>query len=171
MTTVRFVENQNPLYTHRHLDHIETYRAAYGSEYFSDDLISYQRAKVDEGRPNPRISPGAVLYEIYVGEHYVGDIVLVRNQMPAADGGLEVRYEIDLAIFQEFAGQGYGKLALREFLPFFTEQYEGLLEAIILNENPDRDKVDKLFTGAGFTYLEDLPGATGRVYVYGREHV
>ena len=160
---MKFIENQNPLFTEKHLDHIERYRDAYGQEFFSEETMKYERSRLEQGNPSRRVSFNGKVYELWEADEHIGDIVLILNDLADFGAGQEKCYEMDLAIFHPYSGKGYGKRALQEFVEYYKANYPEPLEAIIINANPVREKVEHLFESVGFVQDGTL-GDLAKVY-------
>lgn len=153
---MRFVENHAPVFTERHLDHLERYRAAYGEDFFSPEAIAFERTNVQGGRPSLRCGAHSKCFELYDGGQHLGDMILILNSVSDAGQAPEERYELDFSIFHEFAGQGVGKQALLEFVQYYREHFTQPLEALVRKANPHAEQVVHLLESAGFAYDSDL---------------
>lgn len=153
---MRFVENHTPVFTERHLDHLERYRAAYGEDFFSPEAIAYERANVQGGRPSLRCGAHSKCFEVFHDGEHLGDMILILNSVAGAGQAPEERYELDFSIFHEFAGQGLGKRALQEFVAYYRTHFTQPLEALVRKANPHAGHVVHLLESAGFAYDSDL---------------
>jgi hypothetical protein len=153
---MRFIENYKPVFTERHLDHLERYRASYGEDFFSPDAIAHQRELVRNGRPGPRCGADSKCFEIYHEGQHIGDIALILNNVADPGQPPEERYELDFMIFHEHSAQGLAKQALREFLLFYQASFPQPLEALVRKANPHYDHVVHLLESIGFQYDSDL---------------
>ncbi|MGB8954494.1 MAG: GNAT family N-acetyltransferase [Tumebacillaceae bacterium] len=148
---MQFIQNHTPVFTERHLDHLERYRAAYGEDMFTPDAVAHERAKIASGYPSPRCGKNSICFEVFEQGEHIGDAILIFN-----DVGSEERCELDFSIFHEHAGQGMGKRMLREFVAFYKDQYTQPLEALVRKANPSAEHVVHLLESAGFVFEEDL---------------
>ncbi|PWK09680.1 GNAT family N-acetyltransferase [Tumebacillus permanentifrigoris] len=153
---MRFLENVTPVFTERHLDHLERYRASYGEDFFSPEAIAHQRAQVQSGHPSPRCGVNSKCFEIFHEGQHIGDLALILNHVADAGQPAEDRYELDLMIFHEHSAQGLAKQALQEFLELYKETYEQPLEALVRKANPLFAQVVHLLERAGFVVDGDL---------------
>lgn len=151
---MRVNENHNPKWTERHLKHVDKYQKAYGLEISKRD-ISKELQNIGMGRPTSRCSDNMRCFELYVEHMHIGDITL---HMITKD-----IFEMDIAIFDDYSGQGNAKRAINEFTKIFFLQDIGLsLEAIVRNENPAKEKVQSLLIETGFTFDKEIE--TGKLF-------
>lgn len=148
---MQFIQNDKPVFTERHLDHLERYRAAYGEDTFTSDAIAQERTLIENGYPSPRCGKNSICYEVFEQGEHIGDVVLIFNQV-----GAEERGELDFSIFHEHAGQGLGKRMLQEVVAFYKNEFKQPLEALVRKANPSAAHVVHLLESAGFVYEEDL---------------
>lgn len=157
---MRIIENHNPKWTEHHLKHVEKYQKAYGLEISQIDIVK-EIQNIDMGHPTKRCSGNMRCFEIYDEHMYIGDITLNKITKDI--------YEMDIAIFDEYSGQGNAKRAINEFTKVFFLQNTGLsLEAIVRNENPAKEKVQSLLIETGFTFIKELE--TGKLFSLERKH-
>ena len=153
---MRFIENHQPVFTEKHLDHLERYRTSYGEGYFTPEAIAAERENVKNGNPSPRCGADSKCFEIYREGQHIGDIILILNNVATKGQQPDLRYELDFTIFHEFSRQGNAKQALHEFLPFYRERFNHPLEALVRKTNPFFDRFEHLLLNAGFVFDEDL---------------
>ncbi|PGH96183.1 hypothetical protein [Bacillus thuringiensis] len=137
--------NNTPFFTPQILDVLEENVSAFGKEYFTADAILKIREQLLAGILIPRCSENAICYEIILGDAtHVGDIILTPTESN--------EIELDIIIF--LPNSGYGSTALTKFVNHYRENYRENLSAMILNENPIRNKVEQMFIKAGFIKKE-----------------
>src|ERR1043166_6196775 len=100
MVTLR--RNLNPRYTSAHVEHQRRHGGAYGVSV-TDAQCDEQLKKIELGCPDRRHHKGTECYDLLVDDAEVGALVLLED-------------ELLLVVFDEHAGKGIGRAAVREFL-------------------------------------------------------
>jgi hypothetical protein len=133
---MKLIQNENPLWSKKHLDFFKEYEQSYGINISEDDYQA-ELNNIVNGRPSQRCFLDQKCYGIYENEHYLGDIIINEDN------------EIDIFIFDEYSGNGYAYGALKLFL----EEYQiigACVEAIIRGKNDDKEKIKSVLKKLGF---------------------
>ncbi|MDF2543529.1 MAG: hypothetical protein K0S47_3247 [Herbinix sp.] len=134
---MRLIRNYNPLWSKKHLEFFRKYQKSYGI-IMTDAFFNKEFDNITYGKPTERCNADQQCYEIHVNDLYVGDIIIIDN-------------EIDILIFDEYSGNGYAYSAIK----LFVENYykcKTSLEAVVRGENCEKDKIKSVLNKLGFIH-------------------
>lgn len=134
-------EKADPCWTEDHLAHMEKYQPEYGLD-LTAEAIAEERARIAQGKPTQRVPDGYLVFEVLVKGTLVGDVVIaIRSDAPP---------ELDVAIFDDHAGNSYAKEAGRMVLQQLDSGLRDSLVATIRPQNRASQKVEGLLEALGF---------------------
>ena len=139
--TIRLVANEDPRWTSYAIDHLEEFQDEVGAT--TTEWIAHVRQEITAGTPSSRKPdrPGAELFEIFVGDQHVGDVVVIPCWGT---------HEIDIAVWKPFQGKGYGTLALREIVAMTVPSRFPIVQATIRQSNRNKRRVRSQLISQGF---------------------
>lgn len=135
---MELILNENPLWTRGHIEFFRKYEKSYGM-CMPDTLYKQELSNIINGNPTRRCSSDRKCYEIFVDESYVGDIIIDEYN------------EIDILIFDKYAGKGYAQRAIKLFLDDYYNG-EARVEAVVRGENEEKDKIKRVLNKLGFRH-------------------
>jgi len=144
--------NNKPVFNIEMLNALEKNASAFGEEYFNPTSLQAERENIISGSPSKRCEEDVICYEIILedGKH-VGDITLTPIS--------ENEFELDIIIF--IPNKGYGSAALNKLVNIYKRNYDQILSAMILNDNPIKESVIMMFEKSGFTKEETYSNGVG----------
>ncbi|GAA3647353.1 GNAT family N-acetyltransferase [Asaccharospora irregularis] len=149
---MNIVENKNPLWTNEHIQHLRKYKENYGL-YITEQEFSEELSNIEQGKPSKRCVDAQRCFEIYKDEEYIGDITITKIE--------DKHNELDIVIFDKCANKGYAKEAINKFEKIYFDEIGTVLDVIIREDNPNKDKVKSIleandFKLVGYNDYEDL---------------
>ena len=142
---MKVIENKNPLWTEKHLEHVRKYRENYGLKNTEDDF-EFELSNIREGRPSKRCNDDMRCFELYNNGEHIGDITISKQD--------EGYHELDLVVFDEYADKGYAKEAIKEFINIYKIVIGKRLDVIVRAENPNKNKVKYILEFNGFKFQQ-----------------
>ncbi|MGG4398934.1 hypothetical protein ABEW61_02315 [Paenibacillus amylolyticus] len=149
---MKILKNDNPRWTEKHLQFISDHADSFGI-YLSLEELEQEIHNINNDNASRRCSEDMLCFEIFNDDiEYVGDITLTLLDMN--------EHEIDILIFDEYAGHGYAGWAINMFCELYQRERIGLrLEGVIRAVNTYKEHVEKIFNRAQFNFqYEDDEG-------------
>lgn len=141
---IQIVEERDPRWTLRHLEHLKKNQLAYGIK-ISENLYFEVFKNIEEGIPTERCETSSKCFNIFYKTEYIGDIVLAKT--------FEDDRELDIFVFDEYSGKGYTKKAVKKFLECYDLQSDKKLQAIVRDSNNHKPKVVNILESNGFVKI------------------
>ncbi|MEG1256426.1 N-acetyltransferase [Clostridium sp.] len=137
---MKLILNETPKWTKKHMDFFRKYEQSYGIS-ISEALYQEELNNIINGNPSPRCCTSQWCYEIFENDLYLGDIITNEDN------------EIDILIFDEYAGNSYAYMAIKLFLE--EHHTSGLcFEAVVREENKEKERIKNVLNKVGFYNVE-----------------